>query len=84
MDLKLSNFEGKLLARMAIFRLFLKYLPSRNLQAYFEMASMTLYKRFPDTPIRLPLLESGTLGTKGNTQVIIPGANVIKLFPFGI
>ncbi len=22
---------------------------------------------------RLPLLESGTLGTKGNTQVVIPG-----------
>ncbi len=69
---------------MAIFRLGLKYLPSTNVQAYFEMVSITPDKRFPDTDTRLPLLESGTLGTKGNTQVIIPGANVIKLFPLGI
>ena len=26
---------------------------------------------------RLPLLESGTLGTKGNTQVVIPGESLI-------
>ena len=29
---------------------------------------------------RLPLLESGTLGTKGNTQVVIPGKEKRNFF----